>query len=308
MILIGSVAASFCMPADLRETIDTDLVGTYDECCAYIKKQKAYIKAYYPINSGKSYAIKFNTGVIEEIEIAWENSRAAKFLEFMETQPRLAWGMEQPSIGIPELDVLYLLKMSHRYLKDSPHFLKTMKDIHTMRKHGAKIRPEHQAFYEERMRDTYVYAHPKLNVDKSAFFDNEATGVFQKYDHDSIHEAVKHYPQPAYNYFKKSDEDVLCSKDMFYNLPEEMKLCAVLEEAYVLALERSLIPFPSGKTPKEAFDMALMKVCTSITSGWFREYAWENYHKVQEFYNENYVQKFEDGVRSGVVTLNKREL
>ena len=43
--------------------------------------------------------------------------------------------------------------------------------------------------------------------------------------------------------------------------------------------------------------MALMKVCTSITSGWFREYAWENYDKVLDLYNElgedDYVQRFQ---------------
>jgi hypothetical protein len=27
--------------------------------------------------------------------------------------------------------------------------------------------------------------------------------------------------------------------------------------------------------------MALMKVCTSITSGWFRAFAWEHYDLVQ---------------------------
>jgi len=45
------------------------------------------------------------------------------------------------------------------------------------------------------------------------------------------------------------------------------------------------------------FEMALMKVCTSITSGWFREYAWENYQKVLDLYDslgeDDYVKRFE---------------
>jgi len=302
MILIGSRASAMRCDLGRREIKDIDLVGTYDEVAAFIKQSKNLIKAYYPINSGKSYFIKFNYGDILEIEIAWKNSRAEKFISFINEQTdNITRGSRDDTV--PSLDILYLLKMSHRYLKDSPHFLKTMEDIHAMRKHGAKIRPEHQAFYEQRMKDTYVYSHPKLDVSKDSFFDSAVTNVYQQYDHDSIHRAVKIGEFPAYTYFQK-DQEVLCSKDMFFALPEDIKLNAVLEESYVLALERSLIPFPFGKSAKEAFDMALMKVCTSITSGWFREYAWENYYKVQELYDENYVQKFSDGVESSVVVLN----
>jgi len=300
MILIGSNALDLMGYPSNRQTNDTDYVATYEEVMSFIKKHMESIKAYYPINSGRSYFVKANSGHIYEFEIAWENSRAAKLSSFISEQTdNMIWrGL---NAVVPSLDILYLLKMSHRYLKDSPHFLKTMEDIHTMRKHGAKIRPEHQAFYEERMKDTYVYSHPKLDVSKDSFFDSAVTNVYQQYDHDSIHRAVKIGEFPAYTYFQK-DQEVLCSKGMFSTLPENIKLNAVLEESYVLALERSLIPFPFGKSAKEAFDMALMKVCTSITSGWFREYAWENYYKVQELYDENYVQKFSDGVSSGVVT------
>jgi hypothetical protein len=30
---------------------------------------------------------------------------------------------------------------------------------------------------------------------------------------------------------------------------------------------------------------ALDKVCTSITSGWFREFAWQNYDEVVKIYH-----------------------
>jgi hypothetical protein len=51
----------------------------------------------------------------------------------------------------------------------------------------------------------------------------------------------------------------------------------------VLAIERSLVPHPGKKTPEQAYLMALEKVCTSITSGWFREFAWENYEIASEY-------------------------
>ncbi len=79
------------------------------------------------------------------------------------------------------------------------------------------------------------------------------------------------------------------------------RLYGVLEEAYVLALERSQIPFAGKVTPRQSFDIAIEKVCTSITSGWFREFAWENYDKVVELYRDDYVEKFKAGVDKGIV-------
>lgn len=305
MIVIGSTALQQ-HGIDVTPN-DLDLVGTYDEAVAFRKKFGA--TTFYPISNGRSIFMRNAEGKICEIEIAWEGSRAEKFINFLANNGY--WSdvvsIENYPCFVPCLDVLYLLKMSHRYLKDSPHFLKTMRDIQMLRSLGASIDPEHQEFYEERMRDTYTYNLPKLDVSKGEFFDTAMTGVEQKYDHDTIHLAVKHFEKPAYEYFKPEDEQVMCSKDMFFACEEHIRLAAVVEESYVLALERSLVPYPNGKMPKEAFDLALMKVCTSITSGWFREYAWENYDKAQEMYSDDYVKWFEAGVKYGVVKLKENE-
>ena len=177
-----------------------------------------------------------------------------------------------------DLETLCTLKMSHRFLKDSPHFHKTMKDIHTLRKAGIKAVPKHlKEFYDLRRKETYWYKHPKLNTTKDSFFDE--ADVHYIYDHDSIHRAVAKGPTPAYELYKPEDEEVMCSKELFNSLPYEIRLNGVYEEACVLALERSIIPF---KTQKDiAFEKALEKVCTSITSGWFRNFAWENYDAVK---------------------------
>lgn len=296
MVVIGSVALNYHV--DGVKPNDLDLIGTYDEAVEFRKKFQA--TTFYPINGGKTIFMRSEHGDICEFEIAWPGSMAEKFIEFAETEYN---GFLDYSAGwfVPDLDVLYMLKMSHRYLKDSPHFLKTMRDIHMLRELGAKIQPEHEEFYKQRMKDTYNYGHPKLNQSKEGFFDAETTGVEYTYDHDSIHEAVKYYTYPAYWYFKPKDSAVMVSKDLWDKCPEGVRLRAVLEESYVLALERSLIPFPGKKTPKEAFDMALMKVCTSITSGWFREYAWENYDNVQALYSDDYVAKFQQGLETCIV-------
>ena len=92
---------------------------------------------------------------------------------------------------------------------------------------------------------------------------------------------------------------MMCDMEKFKAQPEIVKLYGVLEESYVLALERAIIPF--GTDPKRAFDIALEKVCTSITSGVFREYAWQNYFKVQELYHESFVQKFNTALAAGKI-------
>ena len=47
-----------------------------------------------------------------------------------------------------------------------------------------------------------------------------------------------------------------------------------------------------------------MKVCTSITSGWFRQYAYEAYDRVvalDKRQSKTYVQKFKEALEKGLV-------
>lgn len=299
LVLIGSCAMNMHL-SPLRSPADMDIVGTYDEVQNLVKTLKSKgekVIANYPINSGKTVYIKTDKRILEA-EIAWEDSRAERLVKFVEGDcVSIVWGLPGISMWLPSLNFLYMLKMSHRYLKDSPHFYKTMKDIHFMRRNGAKI-PEHmQEFYEQRMKDTYTYSHPKLNQTKDKFFDN-ATSIYT-IDHDSIHEAVKHIERPAYEYFKDDAAEVLCSKDMFFACSERVRLLAGLEEAYVLSIERAIHPYNLvGEDREVAFETALMKLCTSISSGWFREFCWENHHQIDAMYNAEYVDKFYDALHN----------
>lgn len=296
--LIGSMALRYWQPdGPWRLPADMDIVATYDDIKAFVGAIKASgerVLAQYPINSGKKVFIQTEKRIIEA-EVAWPGSSAEALLALIVEETRRLTGsymthitMYGVQIRLARLDTLYMLKMSHRYLKNSPHFLKTMRDIQMMRRMGAVIRPEHEEFYKARMKATYDYGHPKLNQSKGEFFTDDVPYI---YDHDSIHEAVRHLDKPAYSYFKPDDAEVMVSREMFEALDESVKLYSVLEEVYVLALERSQIPYPETDR-KRSFDMAHMKVCTSITSGWWREYAWENYDKVQALYDEAYVYHF----------------
>jgi len=168
-----------------------------------------------------------------------------------------------------------------------------------MRSLGAQI--EHPEWLKEREKETYNYSHPKLSVSKDEFFKKDDGQVVYIYDHDSIHIAMARFDKPAYEYFKPEGSQVLCDKKMFFDSPEEIKLASVIEEATVLALERSQIPYKGLVEPLWSFKMALFKVCTSITSGYWREYAYSVYDQVLALYDEKYVEKFWKAVDDGIV-------
>lgn len=296
LILIGSQAFFEHIYLD-RTPKDTDIIGTYDEIVSYAKSNGA--TSFVPFNRGKYIKATFGNQILEA-EIAWKASSAEAILDYVlnDEETRKCGRV----FAIPSLNVLYMIKMAHRFKKNSPHFLKTMSDIHLMRNHGAILDPKLNDIYKHRQKETYNYSHPKLNQDKKSFFDASVKYI---YDHDSIHEAIKVHDKPAYQSFKKENEEVNCSRELFESCDRSIQLAAVYEESCVLAIERSLVPFPNVKTPKEAFEFALMKVCTSITSGWFREFAWENYHEVLKLAGEfDFWETFQKALRDGKVPLH----
>lgn len=198
-------------------------------------------------------------------------------------------------------EVCLMLKLSHRFLKNSPHFWKTMKDIALLKlmiPYGLSewLLP----ILKKREYETYTYSHPKLNTSKESFFRDD--NVSYVYDHDELHEVVKLFDKPAYQYFKPVENEVYCSSELFFNSSEEIRLAAVYEESCVLALERSLVPFNGKLVYSDAFALALSKVCTSITSGWFREYAYNNAYNVIDLFESqksDFYSKFLLAVESG---------
>jgi hypothetical protein len=317
MLLIGSRALVANNPEleGVRRTVDWDFICTIEQFTAWHKANKDKLQFAVPTQGGKYYHARDKDGMNYEFELAWEGTSAEMLLALYHdpdgyTNSGLAYDVACDSD-------LYLIKMSHRYKRNSPHFLKTMKDIHFLRK---KIGAERSNRWLNRYKDlltlreaeSYDYAHPKLNVSSKDFFNGD--GVNYVYDHDSIHLAVAlmesvsysedtqwgKATRPAYTLYMKDGSEVMTSKEKFMSVPEQVRLYGVYEESCVLALERSQIPHGLGKeggpSARWSFEMALMKVCTSITSGWFREHAWENYDKIMALYNElgedDYIERF----------------
>lgn len=314
MLLIGSRALVANNPEleGVRKCVDWDYICTIEQFSAWHKANKANLQFAVPTQQGKYYHARDKDGMNYEFELAWPGTSAEMLLKMYPSQQYGKGGFTQEPVVINE-DLL-LIKLSHRYKRNSPHFLKTMSDINFLReklgvfyKDQSWMDEQQLEVFKLRESESYTYAHPKLNVSSKDFFNGD--GVNYIYDHDSIHLAVailgdwdtfSRKPRPAYTFYMKDGSEVMTSKEKFYSVEEKIRLYGVYEESCVLALERSQIPHGLGKeggpTARWSFEMALMKVCTSITSGYFREYAWENYQKVLDLYNElgenDYIERF----------------
>lgn len=138
---------------------------------------------------------------------------------------------------------------------------------------------------------------PKLKgTSKEDFFDDSVTKYI---DHDIIHQWMAHKEKPMYSYMQK-DDTVECHEDLWKSFSQLEKVQCVLEECYVIASERHIIPAAKqNKLPPNAFEVfkhALMRVCTTLCSGWFRQFAIDNYYDILNSYDHNYVKriKFEE--------------
>ena len=272
---------------------DYDVICTEKE---FLHRKQTYYYDCEIIDGGhpirKSYVVKVIDG-IHEIEVATNGSTAKSLLRILKHNE------------VSNIDLAYTLKMSHRFLRNSPHFEKTWRDIKDLRKLGAKIPACLNLWFLKREKETYYYKHPNLNQGKADFFDTK--GVTYIHDHDSIHEAVALGDIPAYRSFLVGEVKT-CQK-LFEQQTFDTKINAVLEEAMVLAIERCLV---NRENPHEdehsVWKYSLQKVCTSITSGWFREFAWENYglccklyySRVQGFYS-----RFEQALKEGKINPHK---
>jgi hypothetical protein len=305
MLLMGSKALlcfdkSYICP-DVKRHWDTDIICTPEE---YAEFERSFSgeKEIKQNPNGKNIAILSREKGIFDFELALPDSTGLSLMNLVKECGLGKIVDKKLDMWAVNPDVVFALKKSHRFLKDSPHFMKTMLDFRYLRDvKNCKVPDALHDWYTQRTKSTYFYKHPNLNVTKADFFKDD--GIKYVYDHDSIHEAIKNLEHPAYWYFKEEKAEVKCSKKIFDEQTEEVKLYSVLEETCVLALERSQIPnrYKPVWSPKKSFDFALFKLCTSISSGWWRSYAYENYFKIKSLYDPNYTKIFFEKADAGLV-------
>jgi hypothetical protein len=148
---------------------------------------------------------------------------------------------------------------------------------------------------------------PSLNKSVSAFFGQSDKFVKSWFVHDDIHKVMAHKDKPLYEYMQRDPNLAKCDKDLWEAFTFEEKCQCVLEEAYVIALERKIIPFVFGEgtylSGEQALRWSLMRVCTTLTGGWFREFATNNYMEIWELANKEYDIKFLSKVEQGDIKL-----
>lgn len=164
------------------------------------------------------------------------------------------------------------ITMYHKYLApyarwDDPTWCKLLKE---------RIKLTKQA---------YPQRNPSLDQTNKDFFDDAVKKVF---DHDWIHELVAYYDRPLFERLKYDDkfDKAWCEKDLWEQFTPEDKNRCVAEEAHVIACERFMIPNDWNFAPKRAYFMTVNKVCTTLTSGWFRDHAINNFPAIIQLFNQ----------------------
>ena len=153
---------------------------------------------------------------------------------------------------------------------------------------------------------------PKLKNKTMKFFKQSEKFVKYYFVHDHIHEIMAHYDRPLYERLQRDGESAWCEKDLWNLLSYEDKCKCVLEEAYVIAMERKLIPMLFGDnvgmwTPETALKWSMKRICTNLCSGWFREFATNNYNNIFGYSSNDYFVKFLEAYKEGKIKKKEND-
>jgi hypothetical protein len=184
---------------------------------------------------------------------------------------------------------LMLFKRSH--LHRPVDFAKHIRHYHFLKSKVIDLDEVYYNLLKERTRLTkekYGDKVPSLKKSKKDFFDDYVT---KKYEHDSLHYATSYGERPIYEELKTDDDSVWCSRELWEQLSHEKKIKCVREEAFVIAIERYLIP-KKGYPPKFAFNNAVEKIATTLTSGWFRDFAIDNWTEIMNYGDYDFYSMF----------------
>ena len=292
MFLIGSRALKVHFPTS-REPKDYDLLCDQKEMEALCDLHRSTIEQK-PGSAKGMIWIEGNLVEFSLTDLCETNHLYADYCSNQIHTLRQIDCLGAPIFVVPH-SVLYSLKRSHRFY---PRFFdKHIQDYHILKSHLNSTDTLSHITALREIETEKLYGKLKTpSLDKKAdsfFMDNVSNKTFI---HDEIHAVMAHREFPMFTYIKACTEKVACSKSKFNDLPYQDRIRCVLEEAYVIALERLIIPMlfvgSAITTPERAFKWALMRICTTLCSGWFREFALDNYPRIWDLHNRDYTKKF----------------
>jgi hypothetical protein len=321
MIIIGSKAlysnnASLVNQERLDKS-DFDVIMSTKDFSNWYSQFKDVIIELVPRSSNK-YVAKIlinNVKKMYEIELEEKGTSSAFLLNNLSN---VCNNIYVDPLGIKwnslKLEYLYLTKKSHLHFP--VHFEKNINDYHIIKNKlgdfkqtGLMERYFTLRNNEAKKRFSEKHNTPRLNVTNFDFFKISGVEDGRVYIHDDLHEVIKHFDRPVYEMMKKDEnfDMAWCEKDMFKKLPFEYRIKCVQEEAYVIALERYIIP---EKRNYEDFfwcyKRALMRICTTLCSGFFRDFACDNYLKIVDSYDDVFVDKFNYAVKNDFLKPMKK--
>jgi hypothetical protein len=303
MIVIGSQALRIGLKKIgrlCRDSNDLDVFARRDEVRDAVNFMKLDLEKITPhkilcrASDGKHVEFEIaHPGTSTELCMNW----AAEPAQFDQAE---FYGLK---MDVAPLEMLYSLKRSHRH---SPRmFWKHVQDYALLREilKGEDIYSDITALRYKETVEREKLRTPSLNKSTVDFFDDNVSN--RTFIHDQIHEVMAFDTRPMFEKIKIDPDKVACSKEKFFSLSERERIQCVQEEAYVIALERSMIPMlfegQALANPYESYKWAVMRICTTLCSGWFREYALENHNTILHHYNKDYVHKFLKAVGDGKI-------
>lgn len=181
---------------------------------------------------------------------------------------------------------LSLVKRSHlhRDLSFDKHITLYWKYLQHQRKFWTEEDRKFLKLRTDMTLERFPQLKPNLNLTVDLFFDD---AVQKKYSHDYLHELFAYEDKPMYTKLQINPELAKCEVNLWNNLSYRQKVKCVAEETQVIATERFLVPKDWEYPAKAAYMKALQKVCTTLTSGWFRDFALDNYPSVVELFSKD---------------------
>ncbi|MFF2531234.1 hypothetical protein ACFVS2_20240 [Brevibacillus sp. NPDC058079] len=309
MIVIGSKALLHQLKQEDDERFtksDFDVIMSLSDFSMWHKAHLPYIVTMIPSHGNKYRVIVIKDGIrkLYEIELATEGTSSRFLLDHIE---EVTSGTVQGVFGenYASLTLSYQMLTKRSHLIYPVHFEKNMEDYQLLKNILGDLNKDEymETYYNlryEEAKKRYKQKTPKLNVTTEDFFSSKLA-VEPYFVHDDLHELMAHNDRPVYTMMQKDNSKAWCEKEMFYALPYEYQVQAVQEEGYVIALERYIIPQfgDSWEDHFECYKKALKRICTTLTSGWFREFAIENYDEAVRRYNPEFVSIFKDAYMSG---------
>lgn len=310
-LLIGSRAMRFWYPDSRTPKDDYDLLAT---ASGYEKLKN--------LNYISSKSLKAGDDLIE-LKLKIGTSIGIDNDKYESVKMLIDANKDSPSIDLFGLNcriatapTLMAIKKSHLYYRHN--WYKHIEDYHYLKGKDTKLDSTLLKALELRQKERSIRETTQrtvnLNASNDEFFRKSDKAVRRKFVHDDLHLAIAFYDRPIFESIKTNPTKALVDESLFNNLDHLDKCRLVVEEACVIGLERIIIPqwynshllslagINTNESYKSldahAYKYAIMRICTDLTKGWFREFAVENYNiilKMRPDYVGLWLKAFKDG-------------